>query len=95
MVTGQVPTAAFAEALGGEEAAQQDSQAKIQGVQVEPEAEDAATAVQAEPEPAPAPQAEVAPAPQDDRAARAGYRIEDGDYVLIQDKQDKDDSYSR
>ena len=95
MVTGQVPTAAFAEALGGEEAAQQDSQAKIQGVQVEPEAEDAATAVQAEPEPAPAPQAEVAPAPQDDRAARAGYRIEDGDYVLIQDKQDKDDSYSK
>lgn len=62
MVTGQVPTAAFAEALGGEEAAQQ---------------------------------AEAAPAPQDDHAARAVRRLEDGDYVLIQDKMDKDDNYSK
>lgn len=100
MVTSQVPTAAFAEALGGEEAAQQDSQAKLQGVQVEPEAEGAVTAVQAEPEPAsaqqsevaPAQQAEVAPTPQDDRAARAVRRLEDGDYVLIQDTMDKDDN---
>ena len=46
-------------------------------------------------ETAPAPQAEVAPAPQDDRAARAVRRLEDGDYVLIQDKMDKDDNYSK